>query len=124
MSKIDENIIERLAPDIWEAPDGNFYVGGDYAGSEYPTTYLINVGKLLSYFDEDADMLRLIVKMQQLIISFVRENGRGENVAGYVSEEVAKRIDDVAHFAEQLEDCIEYRGNFVKAYNEHRIRKG
>lgn len=116
MSKIDENIIERLSPDIWEAPDGNYYIGNDYQQDE-PATYLVDVGKLLSYFEKESDMIRLIIKLQQLIISFVRENGRPEDMGGYVSEEVANRIDDVAHFAEFLESCIVYRSDLVKAYN-------
>lgn len=116
MLKIDEHLIERLSPDIWAAPDGNFYIG-DGSGGSHPATYLIDVGKLISYFDRDADVIRLIVKLQQLIISFVRENGRPEDVRGYVSEEVANRIDDVAHFAEILESCIVYRCDLVKAYN-------
>lgn len=116
MLKIDENIIERLSPDIWEAPDGNYYIGNDYERDK-PATYLVDVGKLLSYFEKESDMIRLIIKLQQLIISFVRENGRPEDLNGYVSEEVANRIDDVAHFAEFLESCIVYRGDLVKAYN-------
>lgn len=120
MSKIERTFVELFADEVCQMPDGRMFISDD-AGS-YPPTYIIDVGKLLSIFCE-VDVIRLVVKMQQLIIDFVRENGRPDDIKGYFSEIVYGKIEDVSQFAERLEDCICRSPAMIKLYCEIKSKK-
>lgn len=119
MSKIIEHYSD-LFNLIWLSPDGNRYMAY-YRTGDFPE-YLIDVGALLKYF-EDFATIDLIIEVQRLIVDFVKETTRPAEIDGYLTNTIYDRIEDIAYFANVLENVVKRDTNLIEGYVEWRTQK-
>lgn len=107
------NDFTALLPDIWRAPDGDYYLGENNSGN--PPQYLINLSVLLKWFAEEGDSIDLLIAAQRLIIAYVQEKDTDKDMATPVSV-ITNSVNEVAFFADVLEEAICRDAMFIDGY--------
>lgn len=114
MSKIEERYAD-LFSSVWLAPDGCRYMA--YCRISDSPEYLIDVGELLKYF-KDFGSLDLIIDVQRLVVNYVKEAIRPNDIESCIPMSFYERIDDIGYFADILESSIvrdeKLIGDYVK----------
>lgn len=105
--------ITALQHNIWQAPNGNYYLGEDTAGT--PAQYLINLNVLLKFFADESDSIDLLIAAQRLIVAYIQE--KHTKLEGATPEKViTESINKVAYFADVLDESICRDPMLIKAF--------
>lgn len=102
-----------LLPDIWKAPDGNYYLGEDNSGN--PPQYLINLSVLLKYLAKESDTIDLLIAAQRLIIAYIQEKSTDKDMATPESV-IVNSVNEVAYFADVLDEALCRDAMFIDGY--------
>ena len=116
MSKTGDDFIRNLLSESWLAPDGRTYIA-DRSSHNSPE-YLIDLEKLIDYF-RNVDTVNLIIATQRLVIDFVSETARPQDIDGYLPHAIYDKINDVSFFADTLEECIKRDATLIDAYKQY-----
>lgn len=108
------NFLEILS-DIWQAPDGDFYLGEDVSSSKTPQ-YLINVSLLLNYFQGYYDALDLLLSSQRVVIAYFQERDNQLKGPATIEEELSEHVDRIEFFADMLDKAICRDAGLISEY--------